>query len=110
MGKQKGKTMITGTKDNVNFYKFRNGYYMRKKSSLTAKRVKTDPAFRKTMENAAVFGIASRISTEVYRNLPPEKKKNRVDLAITSHAVKLLRVSGLEPEKVREVLMKEYVK
>jgi hypothetical protein len=61
------------------------------------------------MENASIFGVASKISTEIYRQLPPKKKKNRIDLVITSQAVMLLRKSGLDPAQAREVLIKQFL-
>jgi hypothetical protein len=108
MAKQQNLNLV-GRRGNIVYYELRGGYYMRTKSTLKGKRVKTDPAFRKTMENASVFGIASKMSTEIYRQLPPKKKKNRIDLAITSRAIKLIRTTGLEPAKAKEVLIKEFL-
>jgi hypothetical protein len=55
MAKQAGKLKVTGTVYNVCFYKLGKGFYARSKSSLTGKRVKTDPAFEKTMQNAGLL-------------------------------------------------------
>jgi len=45
VAKQIGATKITGTIQNICFYKMEGQYYARQKSSLTGKRVKKDPAF-----------------------------------------------------------------
>lgn len=60
MAKQRGIIKIVGTLDELTFYRTRNGYVVRKKSSLTKQRVKTDPAFVRTRENNQEFKEAIR--------------------------------------------------
>ena len=43
--------------------------YARLKSSLTGKRVKKDPRFKRTMESARRLGRASQLASKVYRTL-----------------------------------------
>lgn len=65
---QIGSIKLTGTIRDTNYYfDRRNGYLARKKSSLNKDRVLSDPAFRKTRENASDFGTASRASG-LFRN------------------------------------------
>lgn len=44
-------------------------YYVRAKSSLTRKRGRKDPAFKKTMHNAAILANASKIASALYKEL-----------------------------------------
>lgn len=74
MAKQSGERVLTGTYDNVTFYKMEGRYYARMKSSLTSKRVKKDPRFGRTMELAGLFGRANKIASAVYKVLPAEQR------------------------------------
>ena len=65
----KGIPPVTGTFGPVCIYKMYGRYFMRTRSSLTGKRVKKDPAFRKTIEYASLLGKASRIASAVYAGL-----------------------------------------
>lgn len=62
MAKQ-GANKIVGTIDGLTFYKYGNKYYIRAKSSLTGKRVKTDPCFKNTMQQATIFGKAAKLAS-----------------------------------------------
>ena len=73
MAKQAGTYHITGCFDNLCFYEMEGKYYVRLKSSLTGKRVKKDPSFKRTMQYAALLGSASAIASAVYRALPESK-------------------------------------
>src|SRR5712672_2303156 len=75
MAKQKGGLKLRGTINNMTFYKWRDEYYVRSKSSLTGKRVKTDSHFRTTMVNASLLAEASKIASVGYRLIKDEKKK-----------------------------------
>ncbi len=108
MGKQKN-IRITGTVGNLTFYESGGKYYVRLKSSLSGDRVRKDPAFKRTMANAAIFGQAARISAEVYRLLPEKKKKNGMHQVITARAIRLLRDEKLEPEELKEQLIHEFL-
>lgn len=73
MAKFTGIPPITGTIGPICIYQMYEKYFMRTRSSLTGKRVKKDPAFRKTMEYAGLLAKASRIASAVYRTLRPGK-------------------------------------
>jgi hypothetical protein len=70
MAKQIGDIIITGTIDDITFYQMDSQGYARKKSSLTGKRVKKDPRFKRTMESARRLGRGSQLASKVYRSLP----------------------------------------
>ena len=91
MAKQVGPIKITGCYDNICFYKMDGEYYARLKSSLTGKRVKKDPRFRRTMEYAGWLGQASKIASAVYRSLPPEKKEKGLYRMMTGQAMQWLK-------------------
>ncbi|PSL48180.1 hypothetical protein CLV51_1021044 [Chitinophaga niastensis] len=65
---------FTGTFSGCCIYKMAGKHYLRAKSSLTGKRVKKDPVFHKTMENAGLFGAASKIASAVYQQLQKKYK------------------------------------
>ena len=69
MAKQVGIIPITGTIDNLTFYELNGKYYVRKKSSLSGKRVKTNACFSNTRRNAKWFAEAVRLTKQVYYEL-----------------------------------------
>lgn len=58
MAKQKGILPIEGTIGNITFYKSGDGYLVREKGGVSAKRIAGDPRFQRTRENNAEFGQA----------------------------------------------------
>lgn len=103
MAKQCGKFKITGTVQEVNFYKREGEYYVRTKSSLTRQRVMKSPAFRLTRKYAALLGEASKIASAVYRQITGEEKKHALYREMTGKAMRMLR-EGKEKEEVARVL------
>lgn len=82
---------FTGTRNGITIYKMWGEYYARSKSSLTGKRVKKDPVFRRTMENANRLGEASRIASGIYRLIPVECRQHALYRQLTGHAMRLLK-------------------
>jgi hypothetical protein len=113
MAKQLGPFFITGTIDQVCFYRMDGSYYARVKSSLDGKRVKKDPAFRQTMRYAELMGKASSIASIVYRALPEKQKIKGLFRKLVAQAIRLLKenktaeeiVELLKPKKVRKVVV-----
>lgn len=60
MPKQAGTVKFTGTIGDLSFYRSRDGFMVREKTSLSAKRIATDPAFARTRENGQEFGRAGK--------------------------------------------------
>ncbi|SRR5258706_11779998 len=108
MAKQTGGLKLRGTTDNVTFYKWRDEYYVRAKSSLTGKRVKTDPRFRPTMVNASILAEASRIASAIYRLIKDEKKNITHYRQMTGRAMCGLK-QRMEKEEIVEILKKEWL-
>ena len=73
MARQVGTLKFTGSIGELNFYyTANNGWIVRKKSSLDAHRVKTDPAFERSRENSANFAntsSAARCLRHTFRKL-----------------------------------------
>ncbi|HLP37349.1 hypothetical protein [Lacibacter sp.] len=77
MATQIGLLQIIGTVHGICFYKMDGKYYARKKSSLSAERVKQDPAFVETMRYANQMGNASKIASTIYRQIVPQHERSR---------------------------------
>src|ERR1035437_4277598 len=88
---------------NLQFYYMEGKYYVRKKSSLTGKRVKKDKKFRLTMLYAGILAQASKIASSVYRQIPKEERKHPYFRTLTGMAQKLLR-KGVSAEEVYQQL------
>ena len=103
MAKQCGPIFITGLCDNLCFYQMEGKYYVRMKSSLNGKRVKTDPAFAGTMQYAGLLANASKISSVVYRSLPEAAKTKGLYRKFMGKAMRWLK-EGHDPKQVMTLL------
>lgn len=108
MAKQIGPVFITGTISDICFYKMDGQYYARMKSSLSGKRVKKDPKFRRTMEYATLMAQASKIASGIYRLLPAEERKHALYRKMTGQALRMLK-EGLEAGMVKSRLYEDYI-
>jgi hypothetical protein len=82
MAKQAGDIKITGTVDDVSFYKMQGVYYVRRKSSLTGKKFWKDKAFEGSRESCSRFARGNVLASEVYRNLDKEKRSYALFLCL----------------------------
>jgi hypothetical protein len=103
MAKQIGAIKIVGTIADITFYRLEGQYYARLKSSLTGKRVKKDPRFKRTMESAYRLGRGSQLASKVYRSLPKAEQVYALYKELKSIAVKALK-EGHSEMKVVELL------
>lgn len=55
MAKQEGILQISGTLDNLTFYKSQDGYLVRKKGGVSKKTIKNSPTYARTRENGEEF-------------------------------------------------------
>ena len=99
MAKQAGSIHLEGRIGNLRFYKMGDDYYVRTRSSLTGKRVKKDPAFRLTMVYAGLMGQASKLASEVYRQMDKTQKGRKVYQQLAGKAFKLLK-AGMPAEVI----------
>jgi hypothetical protein len=100
---------ISGTIGNATFYQMFGRTYVRKKSSLTRKRVLKSKAFEKTRKCARDLGLAAKIGSVIYKALPLDIRKDRwLYRAITGEAASLL-YEGKEYQEVKELLWEKYI-
>lgn len=96
------------TKQGMTLATMKSGRFtLRKKSSLDAKRVKKDPAFRPLMQDAGLMKRASPLAAYVYREL--EIKDVKVYRKMVGRAKGLLK-EGMRERAVENILKKEYGK
>lgn len=76
------------------------------KSSLSRKRVKTDPKFAVTMAYAGLLGKASKIASAFYRTLPKEQKIKGFYKQLTGKAMQWLK-EGYDAAQVT-LLLRDY--
>jgi len=104
MAKQIGIFKIIGTIGDITFYEMDGEFYARKKSSLDGKRVKRDPKFRRTMEEAIGFGKASTATRAVYWALPEEMQVHGFYGILTGRMRKLMRAGKTAKEAQLQLL------
>lgn len=104
-----GLCRLEGTFDQLTFYKMEGQYYVRVKSSLTSKRVKTAPEFQHTMLLAGLMARASKIGAQVYKALPPGWRQFWMYRSFTGEALLLLKHNPYTDEQVKQILWKCYV-
>src|SRR6185312_9957110 len=71
MAKQNGLLKFRGTIDDLNFYQSKDGQLVRKKTSIDAARIASDPSFIRTRENGAEFGAAGKAGKVLRDALKP---------------------------------------
>ncbi len=108
MAKQEGPYFVTGCAGNICFYKMDGQYYMRLKSTLSGKRVKKDPRFKKTMQNAGLLADASKIASKLYRELPKEERAKGLYRKLTGMGMRLLK-EGKSKEEVFALLKENFI-
>lgn len=109
MAKQVGNIKIGSQRiGRLVFYKMGNEYYVRTKSSLTGKRVKKDPKFRRSMKSAGRLARASKIASAVYKALPANFRIFSLYRSFTGEAIMMLK-QGMKEEEVLVKLLEVYV-
>src|SRR6476619_1725202 len=103
MGKQAGNIKIEGrTFGRLVFYKMDGEYYVRTKSSLTGKRVKKDPRFKRTMRSAGELARASKIGSAIYKALPKNFRQFWMYRAFTGEAMMMIKKGMPDAEAQNE--------
>ncbi len=91
MARQTGAIQITGTTDELCFYKMWDTYFVRMKSSLTGKRFWRDKAFERSRESSKRFGSGNRLASKLYRMIEKEKRVYKLFCFLKSKAILLLK-------------------
>jgi hypothetical protein len=71
MGKLAGIIKLEGTLDGLTFYKSQDGYMVRTKGGISKKRILNDPAFVRTRENIAEFGLNATAGKWIRNSIGP---------------------------------------
>jgi hypothetical protein len=103
MAKQIGPNFKVMCKQNLQFYQMDGKYYVRKKSSLTGRRVKSDKKFRLTMVYAGIMAQASKIASSIYRQIPKVEQNHKYFRILTGMAQRLIG-KGVSAEEVYDQL------
>ena len=103
MPKQISDTIITGTFDNLVFYKMDDKGYVRSKSSLTGKQFKTGKRFANSRKSAERFSLGNRIASQVYTSIPLHQRDYAMFCHLKSKAISLLK-EGQSAESVKASL------
>ena len=103
MAKQIGPNFKEMCKQNLQFYKMDGKYYVRKKSSLSRRRVLTDKAFTLTRVHSNIMAQASPIASAVYRQIPKPEKDFNYFQALVGMAQTMIKL-GMNKEEIYEVL------
>jgi hypothetical protein len=106
MAKQVGPLFFTGTIDGIIFYKVGEQYYTRSKGSYkSAKHMRRNPKYQRTMENADQFGNASKLVQAVYyKYVPKQHRKQGVYGKLTGMVYGWLK-EGKSREEAKEALL-----
>jgi hypothetical protein len=102
MPKQIGIKII-GTFHDITFYRVKDNFLVKNKSSLNAKRIKKDPSFRVFRERSAQFAEAAQIASRIYRLYPKGKRKSGVFQKICAKVYKHL-LEGKTEQEIRQLI------
>jgi hypothetical protein len=104
MAKQAGDIFITGTIDDLCFYKMDAEYYVRMKSSLTGKKFWKNKAFEGSRKSCSRFGEGNKLASKVYRMIEEEKRVYTLFCFLKRRAILLLKV-GKTINETEEMLI-----
>ncbi|HET9130401.1 MAG TPA: hypothetical protein VFO86_05605, partial [Terriglobia bacterium] len=107
MAKQDSLILIKGTIGELSFYKTRDGYFVRKKTVLSGARVKCDPAFKRTRQNADEFGRAARagkVLRTAFAPLMEYASDSRVTSRLAGALFKVIRADMTHPAGQRTII------
>jgi hypothetical protein len=99
MAKQTGDIRITGTIEGYCFYRMEGKYYVRRKSTLTGRRFQRDAAFAGSRRSAGLLASASSLASQLYRQLPTDRKARKVFQTLTGEVRELL-AKGLSAAQI----------
>ena len=104
MARQAGDIFIEGTIDDLTFYKMEGKYYVRTKSSLTAKRFWKAKCFERSRKSCSRFGEGNKLASKVYGMIEEEKKVNKLFAFLRAKAISLLKEERSSGEVVQLLL------
>jgi len=105
---KRGDIAITGTKGGITSYISHGRNIIRAASSLTAARVKKDPAFAGFRKSSNRLKEAAPIAASLYNQIPKEKKEFSLYRVLTGEAIKMIR-NGVEKAIITQTLYEMYI-
>ena len=112
MGKRLTNNVITGSDKRLGLYFYYSPYFghniIRKTTSLTGARVKTDNAFKGFRDSCNRMKQASPIAASFYKLIPAETKQYSIYRLLTSEALKMIK-AGLDIGMIIESLKRIYI-
>src|SRR6266545_8401965 len=100
--------IVKRTMCNLTFYVMEGRNFVRKKSSLTRRKVLYAPCFKHTRHYAGLMGQASKIGSLVYNALPVYWRQSWMYRSFTGEAFTLLK-KGKKQQEIHEELLQRYV-
>jgi len=100
--------IINRTIGKLTFYSMEGRNFVRRKSSLTRRKVLYSPRFERTRQNAALMGQASKIGSWLYNELPEHWRQFWMYRSFTGEAYIMLK-KGREEREIRQLLWQRYV-
>lgn len=107
MAEQTGDIKITGSIDDICFYRMEGRYYARLKSSLSRTRFFNDPVFEGSRKSAFLLAAASQLSSRLYHTLRLEFKGRGVYQELTGQ-IKLFMAQGMTEDSIKEWFCRAY--
>jgi hypothetical protein len=107
MAQQKGILPLKGTIGNITFYKSKDGYLAREKTSVNSDRIANDPAFARTRENGAEFGRAGqagKVLRTALRSLLLNTADSRMLSRLTREMMKVIQADAINDRGLRNVI------
>lgn len=97
MPKQASHIKLIGSIDNLNYYQTKDGFIVRKKSSLSGSRIFKDACFKRSRENLKEFAVTAK-ANKLIRNSIATLSKNIADRRLmnrlTSILFQIIRTDG----------------
>jgi hypothetical protein len=107
MAKQRSIIKLDGTISDITFYKTKDGYLAKEKSSISASRIATAPEFERTRENGIEFGHAGAAAKLLRKSIRPllnKGKDSRVASRLTREMMKVVKSDATSTRGQRNVL------
>src|SRR5687767_12433663 len=101
--------IIDRTIHDLTFYCMEGRNFVRKKSSLTRRKVLYSPQFKNTRHFAGLMAKASKIGSLVFNALPEYWRQGWMYRSFTGEAFRMLK-AGKKEQEIQQVLWERYVK
>jgi len=112
MAKRLTNNVITGSDKRLGLYFYYSTHFglniIRRTTSLTGARVKTDKAFKGFRESSNRMKQASPIAASLYKLIPAENKQYAIYRLLTSEALKMIK-ENMDTEIIIESLRRVYI-